>query len=196
MRFERPRTILASSIAFKWGTKMRFSLYLAAAAAALAAATPAAAQQVGTASAQAWAKGTIVQPVTLIWQQDLDFGTVVSTAAAGSVTINADTGARTVAPGAVAVPSFPGDRGLFQGAGTAGQTVQLTLTAPTVLVSTTNPLDLINVSSMVLDNSNATSRVIGPSGTFLVGVGGTFAIGANQPAGLYRARFDLTAVYQ
>ena len=175
---------------------MRFSLYLAAAAATLAVATPAAAQQAGTASAQAWAKGTIVQPVTLIWQQDLDFGTIVSTAASGNVTINADTGARTSTGGAVQVASFPGDRGLFQGTGAANQTVQLVLTAPGTLVSTTTPTDLITVSSMSLDNGNATSRVIGPSGTFLVGVGGTFVIAANQPAGLYRSRFDLTAVYQ
>ncbi|MFL6114634.1 MAG: DUF4402 domain-containing protein [Catenulispora sp.] len=177
---------------------MRFTVYLAAAAATLAAATPAVAQQTGSVTTQAWAKGTVVQPVTLTWQQDLDFGTVVSTATAGNVVINANTGGRTFPSGGpIGVPSYPGDRGLFQGAGTAGQVVQLTLNAPTSLISTANPLDTITVNSMVLDTCGCTtdSRTIGASGVFNVGVGGDFQIGVNQPAALYRARFDVTAVY-
>ena len=98
--------------------------------------------------------------------------------------------------GVTGVPSFPGDRGLFQGAGTAGQDVALTLNAPTLLISTSNPLDTITVNSMVLDAGNATTRTIGVTGIFQVGVGGDFAIAANQPAGLYTANFDLTADYQ
>ena len=73
---------------------MRFTVYLAAAAATLAVATPAVAQQ---ASANALAKGVVVQPLTLAKNQDLDFGTVVGSAVAGNVVINADTGGRTVA---------------------------------------------------------------------------------------------------
>ncbi len=93
------------------------------------------------------------------------------------------------------MPSFPGDRGLFTGAGTAGQTVVLSLSAPAVLVSQSNPLDLITVNSMGLDSGGLT-RVIGASGIFQVGVGGDFAIAANQPAALYQASFTLTADYQ
>ena len=174
---------------------MRFTLCLAAAAASLVTAAPAAAQAVGTASAQAWAKGTVVQPVTLTWQADLDFGTVVSTAAAGNVVINADTGIRTVGGGVVPVPSYPGGRGLFRGNGAVGQTVQLSYTQPAVLISTTNAGDLVTVNSMSLDSGGAT-RVIGASGVFDVGVGGDFAIAANQPAGLYHAQFTVTADYQ
>jgi len=171
---------------------MRFSLYLAAAAATLAAATPAAAQQ---ASANALAKGVVVQPLTLAQVQDLDFGTVVGSAASGTVHIDADTGGRTVTGGVTGVPSFPGNRGLFQGAGTAGQTVQLTFTQPAVLVSQSNPTDLITVNSMFLDSAGAT-RVIGTGGVFNVGVGGDFTIAANQPPALYQATFTLTADYQ
>jgi hypothetical protein len=172
---------------------MRFTLYLAAAAATLAVATPAVAQQ---ASANALAKCVVVQPLTLAKVQDLDFGTVVGSAVAGNVTIDADTGGRTVGGGVVGVPSYPGDRGLFQGAGTAGQTVQLSLSAPAVLVSQSNPLDLITVNSMVLDSGNSVVRTIGASGFFNVGVGGDFAIAANQPAAKYQATFTLTADYQ
>ena len=175
---------------------MRFTVYLAAAAATLVTAAPAAAQAVGSASAQAYAKGTVVQPVSLVWQQDLDFGTVVSTATAGNVVINADTGARSFPSGGpIGVPSYPGDRALFQGNGAVAQTVQLSYTQPAFLISTTNPLDLVTVNSMSLDSGGAT-RVIGASGVFNVGVGGDFQIGANQAPGLYRALFSVTAVYQ
>jgi hypothetical protein len=172
---------------------MRRSLCLAALAASALSATPALAQQ---ASATAEARGVVLQPLTLARIQDLDFGTVVGSAVAGTVSIDADTGARSVTGGVTGVPSFPGDRALFQGAGTSGQDVVLALNAPTLLISTSNPLDTITVNSMVLDAGNATTRTIGVTGIFQVGVGGDFAIAANQPAGLYTANFDLTADYQ
>jgi hypothetical protein len=171
---------------------MRTKLCLAAAAATFLSATPAFAQ---LASETAEARGVVVQPLTLAKVQDLDFGTVVGSAAAGSVTINANTGARATSGGVTGVPSYPGDRALFQGAGTSGQTVVLSLNAPTVLVSQSNPADLITVNSLSLDSGGAT-RVIDVTGIFTVGVGGDFAIAANQPAALYSANFDLTADYQ
>ena len=173
--------------------EMRLKVCLAALAASFVVATPAFAQ---AASAQAEARGVVVQPLTLARVQDLDFGTVVGSAVAGNVVIDADTGARTVGGGVTGVPSFPGDRGLFQGAGTAGQDVILTLNAPGLLISQSNPLDTITVSSMVLDQGNLTTRTIGASGVFQVGVGGDFAIAANQAPALYSANFDLTADYQ
>jgi hypothetical protein len=172
---------------------MRYSICLAALAATLATATPALAQQ---ASAQAEARGVVLQPLTLVRNADLDFGTVVGSAVAGTVDIDADTGSRSVTGGVTPVPSFPGGRGLFTGNGTAGQDVVLQLNAPTVLVSQANPLDTITVNSMVLDQGNLTTRTIGGGGVFQVGVGGNFAIAANQPAALYSANFDLTADYQ
>jgi uncharacterized membrane protein len=192
-RFDTISSILVASFLMKWGTKMRAYVYLAAAVATLVAAAPAAAQQ---ASATALAKGVVVQPLTLAKLQDLDFGTVVGSAAAGTVTIDADTGARSTVGGVTGVPSYPGGRGLFQGNGAAAQTVLLQLNAPAVLVSTTNPLDTITVNSMVLDTGNSTTRTIGATGLFNIGVGGTFGIGANQPAALYQANFTVTADYQ
>lgn len=172
---------------------MRLKVCLAAIAATLVWSAPANAQ---LASAQAEARGVVLQPLTLVRNQHLDFGTVVASAAAGSVSINADTGGRTVGGGVTGVPSFPGNRGLFTGNGTAGSDVILTLNAPAVLVSQANPLDTITVTSMVLDNGNLTTRTIPAGGVFQVGVGGAFAIAANQPAALYLANFDLTADYQ
>jgi hypothetical protein len=180
---------------------MRYTLCLAAAAATAFSAAPAFAQvvpaaPVATDTANAEARGVVLQPLTLTKIDDLDFGTVVGSAAAGTVTIDPDTGVRTVSGGVTEVPSYPGQRGLFQGAGTAAQDVLLTLSAPTVLVSTTNAADNVTVNSMTLDNNNATTRTIDSTSAFTVGVGGVFGIAANQPNGKYVAQFDLTADYQ
>jgi hypothetical protein len=173
---------------------MRLKIALAALAASVAVATPAYAQSV-TASATAEARGLVLQPLTLSRVNDLDFGTVIASTVAGSVTINADTGNRTIAGGVTGVPTAPGQRGLFAGAGTAAQQVDLTLTPPAgnMLVSGAN---FLVVSSMVLDAGNSTTRTVDLTGAFQVGVGGTFAIAASQPNGLYAADFDLTAEYQ
>ena len=66
--------------------EMRFKVCLAALAASFVVATPAFAQ---AASAQAEARGVVVQPLTLARVQDLDFGTVVGSAVAGTVSIDA-----------------------------------------------------------------------------------------------------------
>lgn len=170
---------------------MRLNILLAAAAATLVVATPAVAQQ---RTASGTAKGTVLSPLSLVNSGDLDFGTVASTNIAGNVTVDADTGVRTVGGGVVAVPSTP-SRARFDGLGQAGQTVLLTLTPPTgnVLVSGTNS---VAVNSMALDQSGATTRVIGAGGNFSVYVGGDFGIAANQPNGVYSALFTLTADYQ
>jgi len=192
---EKASFICAFSIEM-WGTNiMRNIIRLAALAATVATASPALAQSV-SASANAEARGVVLQPLTLTKEEDLDFGTVISTAAAGTVVIDADDGSRNVTGGVLAVPSYPGGRGLFTGNGTAGQDVNLTLNAPGLLISTTNPLDTITVNSMVLDSGNLLVRTIGATTVFQVGVGGDFAIAANQPNGLYSAQFDLTADYQ
>lgn len=178
---------------------MRLTIALAALAATAVTASPALAQQApasATASANALAKGVVLQPLTLTKVTDLDFGTVVSTTVAGTVTIDADNGIRANSGGVTLVPSFPGDRGLFTGLGDANQNVTLTLTAPSVLVSTTNPIDTVSVNAMVLDQSNLTVRNTGSGGVFQVGVGGTFGIAAQQPNGFYKADFTLTADYQ
>jgi hypothetical protein len=174
-----------------WGTKnMRLKIAFAALAATIAFVSPAQAQ---TVAATAEARGLVLQPLTLSRVDDLDFGTVISSAVAGSVSIDEGSGFRTLAGGVAAGPAA-GNRGLFAGAGTAGQQVDLDLTYPAVLVSGANT---VAITSLTFDTGGgvSTTRTIGASGTFQIGVGGVFAIGANQPAGLYTATFQVTAEY-
>lgn len=172
---------------------MRLTLSLAALAAVLATATPALAGTSDTATAEA--RGTVLQPLTITRMTDLDFGWVISTAVAGNVVIDADSGARTTGLGVTPVPNYPGNRATFAGVATAATTVTLALSSPTVLVSQSNPADTVTVNSLSLDSAGP-SRVVGANSSFLVGVGGDFQIGANQPNGVYSANFDLTADYQ
>jgi len=173
---------------------MRLTYRLAALAAVLTTASPALAGTSDTATAEV--RGTVLQPLTITKIDDLDFGWVISTGSAGSVTIDADTGSRAQTGGVTLVPNYPGGRATFGGAGTAGNAVILSLSAPTSLISTTNPADSIVVTNLSLDSGGSTTRVIGSNSTFSVGVGGDFAIAADQPNGLYTAQFDLTADYQ
>ncbi len=175
---------------------MRLKISLAAIAATLVAATPAVAQQTATATAPATARGTVLLPLTLTQSQPLDFGTVIaSPTVPGNVVIDADSGARSVGGGVVGVPNYPGARGLFQGAGSANQVVVLTLSPPAVLTSGANSL---TVNSMTFDSAGglSTTRTIDATGAFAIGVGGDFAIGANQANGVYTANYTVTADYQ
>jgi len=169
---------------------MRLKLCLAALAASAVSATPAFAQQ---ATATAEARGVILQSLTLVRQTHLDFGTVAPDALnPGSVSIDADSGARSTGGAVVALPGAF-SRARFDGSGTAGNTVQLTLNQPAggVIVSGAN-----TVAAVLNLDSGGTNRTIPAGGVFSVYVGGDFTIAANQASGLYTADFDLTAEYQ
>ena len=179
---------------------MRFKTTLAALAASVALATPAMAQTIATATNEA--RGTVLQPLTLTQMEELDFGTVLSSAAPGTVTINADTGARSVTGGVTAVTLDAGQRAEFAGVGTNGQLVEITLVPPAGnLLNRVGGGATITVNQWDLDGGVAndtfqTRTITDPNGVFLVGVGAEFAIAANQLNGLYTANFDVTAEYQ
>ena len=171
---------------------MRLNVSLAVLAATLVAATPAAAQQ---AAAQADARGTVLQSLTLVNQTDLDFGTVAPDLNnPGTVSIDADTGVRSVTGGVATLPGAT-SRAQFDGSGTAGNTVQLTLAQPAGGVICTPGCGNTVGATLNLD-SGGTTRTIPAGGVYSVYVGGDFAIAANQASGVYSAQFDLTAIYQ
>lgn len=167
---------------------MRFKIAFAALAATTAFAAPAAAQ-----TAPAEARGLIIQPLTFVNTDALDFGTVIASNASGSVTINANTGARSVSGGVTGAPGAPGARGRFEGLGFVNQVVLLTSNVPTQLNHATASA-AVPFRNFTLDGAN--SRTIGTGGSFEVFVGATIDVAANQTPGLYSAQFELTAEYQ
>jgi hypothetical protein len=171
---------------------MRFHVCFAALAATVVAASPAFAQQ---APATATAKGTVLQSLTLVKQTDLDFGTVAPDLNnPGQVVVDPDSGVRTTSGSVTALPGGF-SRAQFDGSGTVGKTVQITLGQPAggVIVNGGNSIP----AALALDSASAApTRSIPAGGVYSVYVGGTFGIGANQPSGVYSAQFDVTATYQ
>jgi hypothetical protein len=162
------------------------------AAATAAAAVPASAAPV-PATTNASGRALILIPLTLTKIDDLDFGSMIPSGSSGMVALNASTSARTFAGGVVGVPSAPGHRANFAGAGTPNQQVVVTVVPPTDLTNSNG--DTIPVLALTLDGSPI--RTIDPvTRTFVIGVGGILMINANQPDGDYQAIFSVTANYQ
>jgi hypothetical protein len=162
-------------------------------AALAAVAVPASAAPVA-APTPATGRALILVPLTLTKIDDLDFGSIVPSAISGTVAINATTGARTVAGGVTGLPSNPGHRATFAGAGSPNQQVIITYIPPAELVSTTNPADRLTVLALTLEGSPV--RFIDPvSRAFNFGIGGVILINGDQPEGVYTATFDVTANY-
>ncbi len=161
-------------------------------AAAMAAATVPATAAPVPATASASGRALILVPLSLTKIDDLDFGSVIPSGTSGVVALDPSTSARTFAGGVAGVPSSPGHRGYFGGAGTANQQVVVTIVPPTQLTSVGG--DAIPVLALTQDGSPI--RTIHPvTRTFFVGVGGILMINANQPEGVYSATFSVIANY-
>jgi len=169
------------------------TLTIAVASASAALCGPAyAADMPGTANA------AVVRPNTLIKTDDLDFGTLISGATGGTVTINPVTNARTTSGGVTPVGSAA-QRAIFQGTGgillitVSGSTsVSLTragggaapMTASLVRAASTSGGGIALLGSTLL-----------PSGVQSYYIGGTLTVPANQPEGDYSGTFTLTVNY-
>jgi hypothetical protein len=158
-----------------------------------ATAVPAAAAPVN-ATTNATGRALILVPLTLTKIDDLGFGTVVQPSVSGTVTVDPVTGARSFTGGVTGVPSGVVQRGYLGGAGSPNQQVVISVSAPSDLVSTSNPADKIPVLAITLDGP--VIRSIDPTTrTFFFGLGGVLQINANQPEGDYEATFNVTAMY-
>lgn len=161
-------------------------------AATALAASPAAAQAVPALN-NSDGRALILIPLTLTKIDDLDFGGVIPSTLAGTVTVNAGTGARSFTGGVTGIASDAGNRAYFGGAGSPSQLVLVALSPPVELTSAGG--DTIPVLGLTLDGPPV--RTIDPvTRTFFVGVGGTLQIAADQPEGEYSAEFWVTAIYQ
>ena len=172
---------------------MKYRMFLiAAAAAATAVTSPAAAASV-SATKSTSGRALLLLPLKLTKVADLNFGTVVTSNAYGTVSLDAGSGARTFA-GGVTGNSTAGVPGYFGGSGSPGQMVVVVLTPATTLKDGAG--HSVTVVAMSLDNNGNPLRTIDlKTKTFFVGVGGVLGINANTPDGTYSSTFQLTANY-
>lgn len=160
-----------------------------ACAASLALAPPALAQD---ASAGASGRALLLVPLELTKVSNLDFGMVVASGTAGTVSIPADGSARSTTGGVTGLTNNQGFHGDFYTAATAGQEVLFVLTAPATLDSPAG--DAIEVLALTMDGPNF--RYADTDGVIRVRVGGILSVAADQPSGAYEGQFILFAEYR
>ena len=137
------------------------------------------------ATASADARANILQQVTVTSDgSDLNFGTIVSGAAASTVAIDA-AGSATCGSGIVC--SGTTSAAGFDVTGTTGETVDV---STDTTVTLTGPTDTMTASL----TPSTTSMVLSGSDAFTVG--GTLNVGAAQDDGAYVGNFNVTVSYQ
>lgn len=169
-----------------------------ATALAVLATMPAVAAHAGTFVSDA--QITLVSPLSIINSKNLDFGRIIPSTVATTVTIS-PTNVRTATNGAVLVGNdYRAAR--FGGLGTQNQRVRIEITTATITLNGPGPS--MTVSNFLI-GTDATLDQLGQSsnyriqpadGIFWFTVGGTLNVGANQPGGVYSGTFTVTADYQ
>ena len=163
----------------------KLNLIAFAAILAFAIAGPAQAADTATATARA----TLVDPITLTKNVDLDFGRLSSGAAGGTAVVSA-AGARSVT-GDVVEEGGTITAAEFDITGEDGLVYDITL--PTS-ISITSGGDSMTVNTFTSDKAGNSSTLTGGTDTF--NVGGTLNVGASQATGTYTGTFDVTCAYQ
>lgn len=172
-----------------------------AAAAAVLLGAPANAADGNPAQEAGDSKVIILNPLSFLTIEDLDFGSVIVPASGnGLVTLDPLTGTPTYANiDYVAGVSNAPQRGRFLGSGSANQVVYVTTTLPTILEKSPGGPS-VPVSLKLDRNPNGLGSytyVVDPVWlTFEIGVGGTLTVPTGTEPGIYSATFDVTATYQ
>jgi hypothetical protein len=146
------------------------------------------------------AQVALVTPLSFIQYENLDFGRVIPSNTAGTVTISA-AGVRTSTGGLVLVGSdYQVAR--FAGMGTQNQRVRIRITPNTITL--TGPGPAMTVSNFTIGpaptlqqiGASPNYRIQPADGIFWFTVGGRLNVGANQPGGAYSGTFTATLDYQ
>jgi Domain of unknown function (DUF4402) len=140
-----------------------------------------------------------LKPTNILYVDPLDFGLIIPAAAAGTVTLNAQTGARTGTVVTLAGATF--SRARFVAAGTPLRVVTLAVNpSPTITIS--NGASTMTINQLRVSANGAGPQPFGPNhtldatGVIDFRIGGRLNVGANQASGLYTGTFTLTMDYQ
>jgi Domain of unknown function (DUF4402) len=153
-------------------------------------------------TAPAQAKVAMVSSLSFIAQEDLEFGYILPSATAGTVTVSpanvrTKTGGVTLMAGGLVQPSR------FFGRGTFGQTVQISLASSPFILTRVGGGGTMTLDTMVIGSTPTAilttaplSFVIGSAtGIFNFPVGGTLHVNANQADGDYAGSITITLNY-
>ncbi|MBX9816197.1 MAG: DUF4402 domain-containing protein [Sphingomonas sp.] len=137
-------------------------------------------------TAQGDATVKILQAITVTKAADLNFGNVVPSASAATVSVGED-GTRNCGAGLNCYGTTTA--GAFNVTGAAGETVSVGIDTPTIQLSNGS-------QSMSVALSTATSALTLAGGTGSFRVAGALSVGANQAAGTYTGQYNVSVNYQ
>jgi hypothetical protein len=160
-----------------------------------AAASPALAQG----SAPGEAEAIVLRPLSFFKVNDLDFGDIIPSATAGTVTIEPD-GSRS-RTGGVTLAGNGGEPARFAGLGSFNRQVNISLgsnmiwiTGPGVRMRVRD-FEIGSTPTALLSTTPTRFRITSPLGNYNFPVGGTLEVGANQASGDYSGTFTITLNY-
>lgn len=162
---------------------------------------PVAAQSRG-ASATATASATVVRPVQVICDTPLDFGALRGGHRDGTVVVSTS-GSRQATGGAELLSGGQGNQARLRIAGEAGRHYRVGLPSQLSIAGTRWGRGAVprTLTASNFEAYSVNARARGTQGTLdgqgrdLVYVGGTIAVPAGAPAGLYRAELPVTVDY-
>jgi hypothetical protein len=143
-------------------------------------------------TASATATATIVTPILITKNFDMNFGNIAVRATPGTVVLDT-AGART-ATGGVTLPTTVGtvSAARFTVTGSPDYTYAVTLPATPFNLTHTNTTSVMPLSAI----TTTVGRNLGAGGSQALNLGATLGVGANQLAGVYTsAAFDVTVNY-
>lgn len=143
------------------------------------------------ADGSAGADAAVVQPLQLVNTRDLNFGVLLTTGAAGSVSIDPNDDARATTGGVTAAGAGEHAAQFFSYGGPS-QFVLVTR-GPLPVLQRQGGGASMNVSQLSLNGP--VFRFLSNAGVLDLRVGGTLQVGANQAPGEYEGDFRITVTY-
>lgn len=138
------------------------------------------------------ADAIVLKPLSLLKKKDMDFGTLIAAATAGTATIDPATGAVTTTGGVTAVTSTT-SAAIFVGAGSKNAPFQIRLPTNPITLTRSGGTETMTVSTWTTDGP--TTRRVAANEAFQFGIGAQLAVAANQAPGTYVGTFDVTVHY-
>lgn len=144
------------------------------------------------ASLQSSGAVTVYRSLNITKTSDLQFGIVSQAKTSGSVTIDPNTGARTITGGGFGYPTPAWTPAVLTISGEGGQAFSVTVPSTIQLAGPTN----LNVQTTTnLSGTPVLSNSLGSAGSFTLKIGGAFPIANGSLIGTYSGAFTVTVNY-
>jgi len=144
------------------------------------------------ASPPATATGTLLFPLEIVKNRDLDFGNIAAGATAGTVVINPETDTISATGGALLLGGAP-HAAQFTGAAKGNNVVIIRIPKQPVTLTRVGGTQTMTANNFTLQGLD--KRAVAARVAFDFKVGATLNVGANQAEGTYVGTFDVSIQY-